>query len=60
MCTFCRSLSNPEIEYNCDDDPPAKKDQSEQSLSPEDQRVSYCYVHVIDCDGVYNQHSVDF
>ncbi|GAA6100953.1 E3 ubiquitin-protein ligase TRIM33 isoform X1 [Tachysurus ichikawai] len=38
MCTFCRSLSNPEIEYNCDDDPPAKKDQSEQSLSPEDQR----------------------
>ncbi|KAK3540457.1 hypothetical protein QTP70_031008 [Hemibagrus guttatus] len=38
MCTFCRSLSNPEIEYNCDDDPPSKKDQSEQGLSPEDQR----------------------
>ncbi|XP_047679026.1 E3 ubiquitin-protein ligase TRIM33 isoform X3 [Tachysurus fulvidraco] len=38
MCTFCRSLSNPEIEYNCDDEPPSKKDPSEQSLSPEDKR----------------------
>ncbi|KAL2076278.1 hypothetical protein ACEWY4_028124 [Coilia grayii] len=37
MCTFCRSLTSPEIEYNCDDDPP-KKDQSEQGLSHEDQR----------------------
>lgn len=40
MCTFCRSLTNPEIEYNCDDDPPNKKDKTEQGLSPEDQRVS--------------------
>lgn len=40
MCTFCRSLTNPEIEYNCDDDPPIKKDKSEHGLSPEDQRVS--------------------
>lgn len=40
MCTFCRSLTNPEMEYNCDDDPPSKKDNSEQGLSPEDQRVS--------------------
>ncbi|XP_060788352.1 E3 ubiquitin-protein ligase TRIM33 isoform X2 [Neoarius graeffei] len=38
MCTFCRSLTNPEMEYNCDDDPPSKKDKSEQGLSPEDQR----------------------
>ncbi|XP_035377898.1 E3 ubiquitin-protein ligase TRIM33 isoform X4 [Electrophorus electricus] len=38
MCTFCRSLTNPEMEYNCDDDPPSKKDKSERSLSTEDQR----------------------
>ncbi|KAB5567220.1 hypothetical protein PHYPO_G00230290 [Pangasianodon hypophthalmus] len=38
MCTFCRSLTNPEIQYNCDDDPPNKKDKNEQGLSPEDQR----------------------
>ncbi|XP_076133447.1 E3 ubiquitin-protein ligase TRIM33 isoform X2 [Alosa pseudoharengus] len=37
MCTFCRSLASPEIEYSCDDEAP-KKDQSEQGLSPEDQR----------------------
>uniref|UniRef100_A0A671MRK4 E3 ubiquitin-protein ligase TRIM33 n=1 Tax=Sinocyclocheilus anshuiensis TaxID=1608454 RepID=A0A671MRK4_9TELE len=38
MCTFCRSLTNPEMEYNCDDDPPSKKDKSETAMSPEDQR----------------------
>uniref|UniRef100_A0A672MIV1 E3 ubiquitin-protein ligase TRIM33 n=1 Tax=Sinocyclocheilus grahami TaxID=75366 RepID=A0A672MIV1_SINGR len=38
MCTFCRSLTNPEMEYNCDDDPPSKKDMSEMAMSPEDQR----------------------
>uniref|UniRef100_A0AAR2JRJ7 E3 ubiquitin-protein ligase TRIM33 n=1 Tax=Pygocentrus nattereri TaxID=42514 RepID=A0AAR2JRJ7_PYGNA len=38
MCTFCRSLTNPEMEYNCDDDPPNKKDKSERGLSSEDQR----------------------
>uniref|UniRef100_A0A673ML91 E3 ubiquitin-protein ligase TRIM33 n=1 Tax=Sinocyclocheilus rhinocerous TaxID=307959 RepID=A0A673ML91_9TELE len=38
MCTFCRSLTNPEMEYNCDDDPPSKKDKSEMAMSPEDQR----------------------
>ncbi|XP_026124872.1 E3 ubiquitin-protein ligase TRIM33 isoform X2 [Carassius auratus] len=38
MCTFCRSLANPEMEYNCDDDPPSNKDKSETSMSPEDQR----------------------
>ncbi|XP_028265700.1 E3 ubiquitin-protein ligase TRIM33 isoform X2 [Parambassis ranga] len=34
LCTFCRSLTNPEIEY-CDD---SKKIKGEQSLNPEDQR----------------------
>ncbi|XP_067383929.1 E3 ubiquitin-protein ligase TRIM33 isoform X1 [Channa argus] len=34
LCTFCRSLTNPEIEY-CDD---TKKVKGEQGLSPEDQR----------------------
>ncbi|TKS77158.1 E3 ubiquitin-protein ligase TRIM33 [Collichthys lucidus] len=34
LCTFCRSLSMPEIEY-CEDN---KKIKEEQSLSPEDQR----------------------
>uniref|UniRef100_UPI0037E8A00E E3 ubiquitin-protein ligase TRIM33 isoform X2 n=1 Tax=Semicossyphus pulcher TaxID=241346 RepID=UPI0037E8A00E len=34
LCTFCRSLNSPEIEY-CDD---SKKITAEQSLSPEDQR----------------------
>ncbi|KAL7828849.1 hypothetical protein SRHO_G00324830 [Serrasalmus rhombeus] len=38
MCTFCRSLTNPEMEYNCDDDPPNKKDKSERGLSSDDQR----------------------
>ncbi|XP_042617701.1 E3 ubiquitin-protein ligase TRIM33 isoform X1 [Cyprinus carpio] len=38
MCTFCRSLINPEMEYNSDDDPPSKKDKSEMAMSPEDQR----------------------
>lgn len=36
LCTFCRSLTSPEIEY-CDD---SKKVKGEQKLSPEDQRVS--------------------
>lgn len=53
MCTFCRSLTNPEMEYNCDDDPPSKKDKSEQGLSPEDQRVSSSHCTVDVCDGVY-------
>ncbi len=29
------------MEYNCDDDPPSKKDMSETAMSPEDQRVSH-------------------
>lgn len=36
LCTFCRSLTIPEIEY-CDD---SRKIKGEQSLNPEDQRVS--------------------
>ncbi|XP_071369803.1 E3 ubiquitin-protein ligase TRIM33 isoform X1 [Centroberyx affinis] len=34
LCTFCRSLSNPEIEY-CED---GKKAKCDQGLSPEDRR----------------------
>ncbi|XP_030589294.1 E3 ubiquitin-protein ligase TRIM33 isoform X4 [Archocentrus centrarchus] len=34
LCTFCRSITNPEIEY-CDD---SRKGKGEQSMSPEDQR----------------------
>lgn len=36
LCTFCRSLENPEIKY-CED---SRKTNGEQGLSPEDQRVS--------------------
>lgn len=42
MCTFCRSLNSPEMEYNCDDDPPNRKDKNAPGLSAEDQRVSFC------------------
>uniref|UniRef100_A0A4W5MV00 RING-type E3 ubiquitin transferase n=1 Tax=Hucho hucho TaxID=62062 RepID=A0A4W5MV00_9TELE len=38
MCTFCRSLASPEMEYQPDDEPRGEKDNSEQGLSPEDQR----------------------
>ncbi|KAM7404338.1 hypothetical protein PAMP_011698 [Pampus punctatissimus] len=34
LCTFCRSLTNPEIEY-CDD---SRKIKGEQDMNPEDQR----------------------
>lgn len=36
LCSFCRSLSSPEMEY-CDD---SKRISEEQGLNPEDQRVS--------------------
>lgn len=36
LCTFCRSIANPEIEY-CDE---SKRVKGDQSLGPEDQRVS--------------------
>nr|XP_046252592.1 E3 ubiquitin-protein ligase TRIM33 isoform X2 [Scatophagus argus] len=35
LCTFCRSIINPEIEY-CDD---SRKTSGEQGLSPQDQRT---------------------
>ncbi|KAM3871622.1 E3 ubiquitin-protein ligase TRIM33 [Diretmus argenteus] len=46
LCTFCRSLTSPEIEY-CDD---SKKAKSDQGLSPEDRRTCerlllYVYCH---------------
>uniref|UniRef100_A0A6Q2ZD54 RING-type E3 ubiquitin transferase n=1 Tax=Esox lucius TaxID=8010 RepID=A0A6Q2ZD54_ESOLU len=37
MCTFCRSLDSPEMEYEPDDEP-RNKEKSDQGLSPEDQR----------------------
>ncbi|XP_061592618.1 E3 ubiquitin-protein ligase TRIM33 isoform X1 [Cololabis saira] len=46
LCTFCRSISSPEIDY-CED---SKKIKAEQSLSPQDQRrcerlLLYIYCH---------------
>ncbi|TRY82436.1 hypothetical protein DNTS_007886 [Danionella cerebrum] len=38
MCTFCRNLTKPEMEYNCDDDPPRYIDKSEMAMSSEEQR----------------------
>lgn len=40
LCTFCRSLENPEIQY-CED---SRKTNGEQGMSPEDQRVSIDYI----------------
>ncbi|XP_023687160.1 E3 ubiquitin-protein ligase TRIM33 isoform X2 [Paramormyrops kingsleyae] len=36
LCTFCRSLTAPEVVYDCDGE--KQKDSSDQGLSPEDQR----------------------
>uniref|UniRef100_A0A8C9TER2 RING-type E3 ubiquitin transferase n=1 Tax=Scleropages formosus TaxID=113540 RepID=A0A8C9TER2_SCLFO len=38
MCTFCRNITKPEMEYNCDDQQTSDKDKTEQGLTPEDQR----------------------
>ncbi|MBN3307003.1 TRI33 ligase, partial [Amia calva] len=50
ICTFCRNLSKPEIEYNCDNLQHTKKGKTAHGLSPEDQRkcerlLLYIYCH---------------
>ncbi|XP_072910173.1 E3 ubiquitin-protein ligase TRIM33 isoform X2 [Hemitrygon akajei] len=50
ICTFCRDLSKPEVEYDCDNLHHIKKGKSGPSLSPVDQRKSerlllYLYCH---------------
>lgn len=41
ICTFCRDLSKPEVEYDCDNLQHSKKGKTAQGLSPVDQRVGY-------------------
>ncbi|XP_035237028.1 E3 ubiquitin-protein ligase TRIM33 isoform X1 [Anguilla anguilla] len=38
MCTFCRNLTKPEMEYDCDTMPESKKGKNDKGLSPEDLR----------------------
>lgn len=41
ICTFCRDLSKPEVEYDCDNLQHSKKGKTAQGLSPVDQRVCF-------------------
>lgn len=50
ICTFCRDLSKPEVEYDCDNSQHSKKGKTAQGLSPVDQRkcerlLLYLYCH---------------
>ncbi|KAM9369483.1 E3 ubiquitin-protein ligase TRIM33 [Phaethornis superciliosus] len=50
ICTFCRDLSKPEVEYDCDNSQHSKKGKTVQGLSPVDQRkcerlLLYLYCH---------------
>uniref|UniRef100_A0A8C8ST26 RING-type E3 ubiquitin transferase n=1 Tax=Pelusios castaneus TaxID=367368 RepID=A0A8C8ST26_9SAUR len=50
ICTFCRDLSKPEVEYDCDNLQHTKKGKTAQGLSPVDQRkcerlLLYLYCH---------------
>ncbi|KAH0618955.1 hypothetical protein JD844_018531, partial [Phrynosoma platyrhinos] len=50
ICTFCRDLSKPEVEYDCDNLQHSKKGKTAQGLSPVDQRkcerlLLYLYCH---------------
>ncbi|XP_069797606.1 E3 ubiquitin-protein ligase TRIM33 isoform X2 [Narcine bancroftii] len=50
ICTFCRNLSKPEVEYDCDNLHHIKKGKTAPSLAPVDQRKSerlllYLYCH---------------
>ncbi|XP_015197734.2 E3 ubiquitin-protein ligase TRIM33 isoform X2 [Lepisosteus oculatus] len=38
ICTFCRNLSNPQVEYNCDNLQHSKKGKTVHGLNPIDQR----------------------
>lgn len=40
ICTFCRDIGKPEVEYDCDNMQHSKKGKTAQGLSPVDQRVS--------------------
>lgn len=41
ICTFCRDIGKPEVEYDCDNMQHSKKGKTAQGLSPVDQRVSF-------------------
>lgn len=43
ICTFCRDLLKPEVEYDCDNLQHTKKGKTAQGLSPVDQRVGISY-----------------
>ncbi|EMP35995.1 E3 ubiquitin-protein ligase TRIM33 [Chelonia mydas] len=43
ICTFCRDLSKPEVEYDCDNLQHSKKGKTAQGLSPVDQRIPNYY-----------------
>uniref|UniRef100_A0A6I8N2W7 E3 ubiquitin-protein ligase TRIM33 n=1 Tax=Ornithorhynchus anatinus TaxID=9258 RepID=A0A6I8N2W7_ORNAN len=50
ICTFCRDLGKPEVEYDCDNLQHSKKGKTAQGLSPMDQRkcerlLLYLYCH---------------
>lgn len=39
ICTFCRDLNKPELEYDCDNSQHSKKGKTVQGLNPVDQMV---------------------
>eukprot|EP00079_Xenopus_tropicalis_P033036 XP_017946807.1 PREDICTED: E3 ubiquitin-protein ligase TRIM33 isoform X5 [Xenopus tropicalis] len=50
ICTFCRDLNKPEVEYDCDNSQHSKKGKTVQGLSPVDQMkcerlLLYLYCH---------------
>ncbi|XP_012500042.1 PREDICTED: E3 ubiquitin-protein ligase TRIM33 [Propithecus coquereli] len=50
ICTFCRDIGKPEVEYDCDNLQHSKKGKTAQGLSPVDQRkcerlLLYLYCH---------------
>ncbi|XP_072282234.1 E3 ubiquitin-protein ligase TRIM33 isoform X2 [Pyxicephalus adspersus] len=50
ICTFCRDLNKPEVEYDCDNSQHSKKGKTVQGLNPVDQKkcerlLLYLYCH---------------
>ncbi|KAM4796329.1 E3 ubiquitin-protein ligase TRIM33 isoform 2-T2 [Rhinophrynus dorsalis] len=50
ICTFCRDLNKPEVEYDCDNSQHSKKGKTAQGLNPVDQKkcerlLLYLYCH---------------
>ncbi|XP_063111883.1 E3 ubiquitin-protein ligase TRIM33 isoform X3 [Cavia porcellus] len=43
ICTFCRDIGKPEVEYDCDNLQHSKKGKTVQGLSPVDQRIPNYY-----------------